>query len=314
MDATCSSGSVEKKGHGVSEMKNQHCVMFSVKAISKIALLILMTLVVASCASAKTVDKAAESPFGIAYYHADPLSKDSVYYGSYYYYDFTTGQSSRLTPTDQIIDGEIRSIHWSPIQHQFVYGAGRLEETGIFASDLTGKNYRRLTPLDGEVSHAYWSPDGLRIAYLFRIQVGSDQLAYVMKSDGSDQHTLFNNPRIVSGGAMRWSPNSRWIAVNSSDLDQNPLYSGTNIITNLYIVDADTGQILHTFADGSIHLSMDWSPDGQSLAYSSNQDGNLSLYIWNLNTGTQQKIENVDGVLNVNWSPDGKWIAFTTAS
>lgn len=58
-----------------------------------------------------------------------------------------------------------------------------------------------------------------------------------------------------------------------------------------------------------------WSPDGQSLAYATDRDGAMAIYILDLRTGRSRKLtaqfSGAQGKLA--WSPDGTMIAFETA-
>ncbi|MBX7172090.1 MAG: hypothetical protein K1X72_14090 [Pyrinomonadaceae bacterium] len=58
-----------------------------------------------------------------------------------------------------------------------------------------------------------------------------------------------------------------------------------------------------------------YSPDGKSLAFSSNRTGNGDIYILNLETGDLQRITFDDaGDQLENWSRDGQWLYFSSSS
>lgn len=54
-----------------------------------------------------------------------------------------------------------------------------------------------------------------------------------------------------------------------------------------------------------------WSPDGRSVTYGSNQDGDPDIYVTDVRTNTQRQLT-FDGNRDIwpAWSPNGKWIAF----
>ena len=58
-----------------------------------------------------------------------------------------------------------------------------------------------------------------------------------------------------------------------------------------------------------------WSPDGKSLAYSSDQDGAMAVYIRNVRTGATRRLTApfTGAQAKLAWSPDGKKIAFESA-
>jgi Tol biopolymer transport system component len=57
-----------------------------------------------------------------------------------------------------------------------------------------------------------------------------------------------------------------------------------------------------------------WSPDGKSLAYSTDSDGSMAVYIRDMQTGQTRKLTApfTGAQVNPAWSPDGKQIAFMT--
>src|SRR5574338_581891 len=55
-----------------------------------------------------------------------------------------------------------------------------------------------------------------------------------------------------------------------------------------------------------------WSPDGRSVAFVSDETGNLEIYVKSLTPGSKQVSITQDGGANMQpaWSPDGRWLAY----
>ena len=63
--------------------------------------------------------------------------------------------------------------------------------------------------------------------------------------------------------------------------------------------------------DPYIELSAAWSPDGRWLAYSSDRDGTMRIYLRNMENGAERRATDSNGqTTNAAWSPDGNRIAF----
>ena len=63
--------------------------------------------------------------------------------------------------------------------------------------------------------------------------------------------------------------------------------------------------------DASLETDPAWSPDGASLAYSSDRDGFMNIWVRDLRSGTDRQITHGSAAaMNAAWSPDGSRIAF----
>lgn len=86
----------------------------------------------------------------------------------------------------------------------------------------------------------------------------------------------------------------------------------SEFVTQIWMATADgTSNYQVTFGDKS-SANPKWSPDGSSIAFTSNRkDNKNNLYILRLSGGEAEPITDVkSGVGNFDWSPDGKWIAY----
>lgn len=250
-------------------------------------------------------EQIADLPLGLVYLHSDERGQYDA--GNYYYYDLRDGQTRRITPANVWIYANVGHIDWSPITQQFVYASGGFNRAEIYLTDLAGSYHTPLTSNSRNEGEPQWSPDGKSIAFHSRKEDGSEQKVYVMKADGTDVRPLLNDPQVLSAGFW-WAPDGKHIAVLAQRIDEQPRFFGDNYRVHIYVVEVGTGETIDQLADGSTKTSLTWSPDGQRLAYTSNIEGRLNLFVWSLGNG-QQKVINLQDVVSVEWSPDGRWLA-----
>jgi TolB protein len=109
-----------------------------------------------------------------------------------------------------------------------------------------------------------------------------------------------------------WSPTGEWIAF----LNESGMFG------DLYLIHPDgTGLVrLTDTGDLSRDGNLVWSPDGKQLAYSANPDGNIEIFVLDVEAALQgiaasQQISTTDiPVRNLvtSWSPDGSRLAFSS--
>lgn len=141
-------------------------------------------------------------------------------------------------------------------------GTGRSD---LWVYDMTRNVGSRLTFDDAQDNNPVWSPDGKRIA--FTSNRGGKNAIYVRRSDGrGDVESLFSGERRVV--PEDWSRDGQYIAFNygvaKSDLWILPLDGG------------DAHALVETeFDEGYARFS----PDGNWIAYVSNEAGRYDLYL-----------------------------------
>ena len=80
----------------------------------------------------------------------------------------------------------------------------------------------------------------------------------------------------------------------------------------IYISDFDGSNALQITSAKAPHLSPAWSNDGRFVTYTSFEDGNPDLFIYEVATGKKRKLSGRKGLNSgSNWSPGNKLVAFT---
>lgn len=143
-----------------------------------------------------------------------------------------------------------------------------------------------------------WSPDGTRIAY-YTQNAGpqGDIEIWLIDLAGGEPRFLSYAGRFVGG--LTWSPDGRRLALSSS------YRTGRDVL----LVDVETGELVNLTQGQGENFDPQWSPDGASLAYLSNRDGQMSLYIQPLDDQPRALTAIFEQVWSPQWSPDGTALA-----
>lgn len=135
---------------------------------------------------------------------------------------------------------------------------------------LEGATADRLTSNEGSERHMIWSPDGSRIAYSIQNPGGVSNL-YVRQSDGSGG----DEPLVESEGMHKWypswSPDAATLVFHTNDPETGA--------RDLWYVDVASGETGVLVEDDGIQALARMSRDGRLVAYQSDQDGSLEIYV-----------------------------------
>ena len=140
-----------------------------------------------------------------------------------------------------------------------------------------------------------WMPDGKRIMFFY-----DHNIPYTMNGDGSN---LSHFGTVSVSTKISWSPNGEYIAT-ICDYCLCMLDKNGNLLRKLFVP-----QDMEYYAD------LDWSPDGNLIAYSASEEinGNFDIYLVDVSGNSAPK--NITHTESLNeghlaWSPDGHTIMF----
>ncbi len=173
----------------------------------------------------------------------------------------------------------------------------------IYSADLTQKFETRVTDVPWDNVSAQFSQDDQDIAYFSNQgQIGSYSF-WRMKSDGTQKINITPNLRLDINSntllGMSWSP------------DKSSLYaaffSNNNGLNGILKIDIATGKatkIVDPSWSGTFPVI---SPDGQQLAFLSNNSGNRDIWIFNIETGTYRPVTSIQSGFSYIYEYDIHW-------
>jgi Tol biopolymer transport system component len=173
----------------------------------------------------------------------------------------------------------------------FTFSGGLSQGSELWLARESGKDTESLY-IDqfNYISFARFSPDGRQIAFLKTPDTQTPFTVgelWVMAADGLDPRKLAAADA-GHGYAANWSPDGEQIAfvVRENPEDERADQSGEALISNIYIVNLGSGaltQVTH-LEEGRVETPL-WSPDGNTLAFSTVINDRMEVRIADLATG-----------------------------
>lgn len=145
----------------------------------------------------------------------------------------------------------------------------------------------------------FWTKDGKQLIYnsggkLYRINIHGKDLPEIIPS-GAARH--INNDHVLS-------PDGKGIGISNGAPPDGK--------SRIYIMPAKGGdpRLITKLGPSYLH---GWSPDGKTLAYCAERDGNFDVYTILANGGTEVRLTDAEGLDDgPEYSPDGKHIWFNS--
>ena len=253
-------------------------------------------------------------------------------------------QPRAIVSGDQLRLRSVGDVHFSPDGKRIAYT--------ITNNDGPGRPYSQvwvMTLPDGKSiqfgagknpsSAPEWSPDGKWIAYQ------SDSKLMVAQPDGKNARGLApiqgtNSPLPSTGKRVSWSPDGKTIAFVSAvagpeteeasgdpvvitrylykpdDSEGNSRFNDNRRL-HIFVVDVASGRIRQLTEGTHYEHSIEWSPNGEEIAFVSNREPNedqffnYDLLALKVSDGTMRRLTATENAeYRPRWSPDGKTLAY----
>ncbi len=270
----------------------------------------------------------------------------------------STGQA----PPRQLTAGQNsdRMPRWSPDGRQLAFVSNRSGTDQVWVIPTDGGEARLLAGEEAGVGPVAtddfyaaleWSPDGSQVAFVAQEPAppqpgGGEEDPYatdarvVGRSDGEGYGEIRRlhvysvpaaggparllTPGDYHSGDFRWSPDGRQIAfVSNRSGDEEAVRGSIDKNFDLWLLDVASGETRQLTTNPGPDIGPRWSPDGQSIAYTSvprcgSHRDVFQLTIISAEGGagrclTEQEGPHVDRLHDACWSPDGRAIYCTAA-
>ena len=207
------------------------------------------------------------------------------------------------------------SVTWSPDEQKIAFVAKSGKGDVLYLIDATsGRVVKKFRPDLSSMSFPSWSPDGERIA-LTGLKNGMSDLYVLEISSGRVERLTDDRYDDLEGC---WSRDGRLIAFASDRTEPFSVSvesSGKGIGNYaIYTIDPETREIRKVVETGGSDRSPAWSPDGQSIIFSSSPDRTSNLYEFDMRDSSVMQLTDVlGGAFSPNWSAGDRLAFFAFA-
>jgi serine/threonine-protein kinase len=219
-----------------------------------------------------------------------------------------------LNPRQLTSDSSEAVIHagarWSPDGRRVVFR--RIEKTtsDLVVTDASGSSVTRVTADAALDIDPAWGPDGHSIYFassrggglnIWRIALGADgRPAGVPEQLTTGAGDDVEPAPAPDGGRLAFA-----VRGINSDIWALPVSPTTGAPT------AAPGPVVATTR---VESRGAWSPDGRTIAFNSDRDGEMNIWLHDVGSGTDRRLTNgAGGDYQPSWTPDGRTLAFFSA-
>lgn len=176
----------------------------------------------------------------------------------------------------------------------FLSGTG--EVVAIEVMRVDGTERQRLTPGSATRRSHRWSPDSSRIAYVEGVD--AESRIFVVNADGSEPAQVTSIPGDAVGG---WSRDGVSVIFSVSQGPKLGIYTrNPDGVNEIRLTDTPD-------------ISAVWSPKSDRIAFLSERDDNLEMYVMKAAGSEQKRVTESDAPEHsLSWSPDGKRLLFVS--
>jgi len=249
---------------------------------------------------------------------------DEIYISNIFIYDLATNQETQITNNDKdTYNFNYANVNWSPDgqrliynTHTYTYNYGQQQYVNsiIYTMSIDGTNIK----MESTFPQFAGTYNGEDVIYDSRASyIDNDKILFL-----SNRKNLKNFlwepllPYILNTSTLEvTSPFSTYLHVEfvSMSPDQTKIaFMASDGDSEIFITDlTNNGKVTQITKNNFSDRFPMFSPDGEWLAFHSDRDGNIELYVMKVD-GSEVKRVTVNPATDAtaSWSPDGKWLSF----
>lgn len=205
---------------------------------------------------------------------------------------------------------------YSPNGRKLAYASRRDNNWDVYVLDLQSGQETRLTDFPHYDGAPSWSPDARLIAY--ESYQNGDLDIWLVATAGSASASNLTEESLAGDFAPAWSPDGHFIAFTSwrqPEVEGQPQPGNIQPSNkNLFLLEVETGALTRLTAAPTAEENPVWHPDGQTLAFTQDDLGDVEVFALNINEppaagGLIQPLTWLGRTAGLAWSPSGETVA-----
>ena len=193
--------------------------------------------------------------------------------------------------------GTVFTMAWSPDQEK-IFIETYVSQTGQHEYWLLDKENvtktRIFERVFDRIDDFSWAPDGNNFTLLVEDNI------YIGNINDFELKKIYQGEYIYD---ISWSPTSDLIAFNMGE---------NSLEEHIYTIQSDGSNYKQLTTIDALETSMQWSPDGESIAFKRQivSEGGWTIFVINKDGTGERQVAEINDSSNIKWSPDGKNIGY----